>query len=491
MANIYKESQVTDVANAVTTSDNNFTKTTITPIRQSLSSASKYYESKQREYESKAERSMKLYEQGMQNLTNSSMKQIYESNKNNPMQLSDELDQMSQDIIDPIQDEETKVRIKTNFLLNKDAYMNSAKHNLDQTQKALMQQRQQEDLYNNIDLMNTALENILSPESDGTGFSSYKIAEARVNDILSQKNENGLYKYSVAQQRSMRDNIYKNKVAGVQQYYLGLSDEDKKKFKEEYLTGGQIAEFLGEKGVKEITNLVNGYTATKEKNAYLDPLEAEEKAIKNQVALLDIKSDASSIYDSKNKLREDVKFGDLVALRNKIQQYAQDGTISQKEYTQQISKTVYPLMEKAKGFDESSWFTSSNLQKAYNAVLRTADNKEITNLSAGEKAYLLTELYNQMSQKNINPDEWGIGTPNGLAEVAQKVQKDYLTNRDNALLTTNIDRVILGSDVFNFTEGKAQTKLPSQDTKVYKDPQGRLHRVYFENGQPVQSVLIK
>jgi hypothetical protein len=354
-----------------------------------------------------------------------------------------------------------------------------------------MQQRQQEDLYNNIDLMNTAMENILSPESDGTGFSSFKIAEARVNDILSQKDENGLYKYSVAQQRNMRDKIYQNKLAGVQQFYLGLSDEDKQKFKSEYLTGGQMAEFLGEKGVREMKNLVNGYTATKEKNSYLDPLQAEEKAIKNQVALLDIKSNAGMLFDSKNKLREDVKFGDLVSLRNKIQQYAKDGTISQKEYNQQIAKTVYPLMEKAKEFNESKLFTASNLQRAYSAVLKTADHKEITNLSDGEKAYLLSELYDKLAQKNIDPDEWGVGIPDGVAEVAKKVQEDYLKNMDSSLLTTNIDRVILGSDLYNFTEGKAQTKLPSQDTKVYKDPQGRLHRVYFENGQPVQSVLIK
>lgn len=177
----------------------------------------------QQQLDRQKEEAVNLYEQGLKLSAAQNMESLYNEYQNDPQALSSELNKLNEKMVSEIPDMQTKIRFRTNFIIQSGSLVNRAQANYDKIQY----QKKKSSYFDTIQANNKAIATALNNAFNGTGtaddLANYQIAIKQNLGLINARNDDGTYMFTDAQRLSMSNAV--DKLAS-QSFSAALNDMD-------------------------------------------------------------------------------------------------------------------------------------------------------------------------------------------------------------------------------------------------------------------------
>lgn len=230
-------------------------------------------------------------------------------------------------------------------------------------------------------------------------------------------------------------------------------------------------------------------------NDYLTPEEANKKAIENLVAINEIDTIKQTIFSQKKgekgKIAKGIGVANVLEYRDKIKTYRMQGTITDKEYAKYMAETVNPLLDLVNSYDPEDGIPDPNMGKVYQKVMVDLDPSGI--LDNQSRAYILNQAYDMLNKQGLDPTEgYDSDNKNIIVNISNKIKQDYLADKDPMLLGKDIDNVIMGNNIYSYSEGKGVRNIKGSNAEYRRSPDGKIYKIYRDkNGIPINKILVR
>lgn len=493
-----------------------YTSKAISPqYRSSFRASQAQYDDKSKELQQMAMKEKQeadyLYENGLKLATSQNMDEMYRMYENDPAELekkfSDLNNKMSSEIDDPV----ARTNFKTNFILQSQSYLNRARGNQKRIQEKRKKQQREQSLIDNTNLLGTAFYNMLSADATPDDVTNFARAKESVEKIITSRNDDGTFVYSPLQQENIREKIKKSQIDSVEEFFNNLPEYEKENFDKTLEDDDAVVEsaiideqgniaakpvsiknFLDDEQIKEVKKYTRKYKEKVEKKikSGKTPERSQEETIANLVALNELDTIKKSMQEKK-QWKPELKVSDFLEYRNRIKEYRLNDTINDKEYAKLMAETVNPLLDRINTYDPEKGLPDPNMGKVYMSVMKWIDPKDT--FSPEQKAYILNQAYDKLIKANLDPNE-GYDSDNKeiIGKISSQIRQDYAVDLDPAILNKNIDKVVFGSNIFDYNEGAGIQSIKGSEAEYRKSPDGHIYKIVRNKyGEPINKILVR
>lgn len=194
---------------------------------------------------------------------------------------------------------------------------------------------------------------------------------------------------------------------------------------------------------------------------------AMTQEINNEMFKTQWKENDGAIAKDMNKLFE---------YRNALQAKFANNELSSKDFQKLQAETVAPLLKQVSdsSIGNPVWWNTS-----FDVALDAIDSKvDFTNESDEVKASVYDLVYGMMQEKGIDPQQRMGRDEKALNEIAEKVTKEYLQNKDAGLLGVEANKVVLGTKLFDYMKEGGGKEVKTGKYQLMKDANGGVYKVY-------------
>lgn len=194
---------------------------------------------------------------------------------------------------------------------------------------------------------------------------------------------------------------------------------------------------------------------------------AMTQEINNEMFKTQWKENDGAIAKDMNKLFE---------YRNALQAKFANNELSSKDFQKLQAETVAPLLKQVSdsSIGNPVWWNTS-----FDVALDAIDSKvDFTNESDEVKASVYDLVYGMMQEKGIDPQQRMGRDEKALNEIAEKVTKEYLQNKDAGLLGVEANKVVLGTKLFDYMKEGGGKEVKTGKYQLMKDANGGVWKVY-------------
>lgn len=502
MGQIYKKKETTDVVQSsfrVTQLANNVFDNT---------------EELKRNAEREKAEAFDVYSKGLHLSASQSMADMFNENQNDPEKLQEMFNGLNDKMSAEIPDIETKIGFKADFLVESQSYLNRARSN--QKRIRLIQQREQNEqmMVNWSNMYSNSFYNMLTPDSTVDDVVNFVRSRDGIENTLSARNEDGTLIYSPLQQERIRDSLRKVQTDSIKSYFNDLPDYEKVNFYNDLSTdnvlvkSGMISQddkeeifykplstFMDQNVFREIKSYTKDYMTKIEENDYLSPEEANIKAIENLVAINELDTRKTTIFSQKKgekgKIAKGISVGDVLAYRDVIKNNRINNKITDKEYAKYMAETVNPLLDLVNSYDPEEGLPDPNMGKVYQKVLYELDPNG--NFDNQTKAYILNQAYDMLNKQGLDPSEgYDSDNKNIIVNISNRIKQDYLADKDPLLLGKDIDNVVMGNNIYSYSQGKGTRNVKGSGGEYRRSPDGKIYKIYRDaSGMPINKILVR
>lgn len=356
--------------------------------------------------------------------------------------------------------------------------------------------------------------NMLTPDSTVDDVVNFVRSRDGIENTLSARNEDGTLIYSPLQQERIRDSLRKVQTDSIKSYFNDLPDYEKVNFYNDLSTdnvlvkSGMISQddkeeifykplstFMDQNVFREIKSYTKDYMTKIEENDYLSPEEANIKAIENLVAINELDTRKTTIFSQKKgekgKIAKGISVGDVLAYRDVIKNYRINNKITDKEYAKYMAETVNPLLDLVNSYDPEEGLPDPNMGKVYQKVLYELDPNG--NFDNQTKAYILNQAYDMLNKQGLDPSEgYDSDNKNIIVNISNRIKQDYLADKDPLLLGKDIDNVVMGNNIYSYSQGKGARNVKGSGGEHRRSPDGKIYKIYRDaSGMPINKILVR
>mgnify|MGYP000812591012 CR=1 FL=1 len=502
MGQIYEKKEKTDVAQSsfrVTQLSNNIFNNTD--------------ELKRNAEREKAE-ALDMYAKGLHLSASQSMADMFNENQNDPQKLQEMFNGLNDKMSAEIPDIETKIGFKADFLVQSQSYLNRARNNQKRIQLVKQREQNEQMMLDWSKSYSNSFYNMLTPDSTPDDLVNFVRSRDGIENILKARNEDGTLIYSPLQQERIRDSLKKVQVDSIKSYFNDLPDYEKVNFNDSLASNkvmvksamifpdskedvvlSPITDFMDDEAVREIKSYTKDYMTKIKENDYLSPEEANKRAIANLVAINELDTRKTTIFSQekgkKGKIAKGVSVSDVLGYRDVIKQYRIDGTITDKEYAKYMSETVNPLLDLVNSYDPEEGIPDPNMGKVYQKVINELDPNGVFDNQT--RAYLLNQAYDMLSKQGLDPSEgYDSDNKNIIVNISNRIKQDYLADKDPMLLGKDIDNVVMGNNIYSYSQGKGTRNVKGSGGEYRRSPDGKIYKIYRDaSGMPINKILVR
>lgn len=504
MANIYKQQQTSDLYNKVYSAQGN-------PSEIITDQAKEWQESSQ-DYLSDAQ---KDYSTGLKLMINDGMNKLANdpSLSANPQELSKKMDSLMEKTMSGVVDDGVKRDALVSYYTKKESYVNKAQNEFIKQENQKKKEYAYigiEEAYNN---GSRAISNLLSDSNTSDDIVEYFDSIQQYERLLEEKNLSGMNVFTPYQQHNLRKQLNNMKKNAVVNHINGLSPDEKYVFLNNLVSDNANVVVGYEKTDKgDITvkkgNVSNHLTPedysylkgvaqkTLSKYKKLKPSDnknsglTEEQAIDiaqaqtiNNIMFSDEISEINKLVDDKKKVMS------LFDVRNRMIDEYKNGNMDEKDYKKLFEKTVVPLVEGSEKLSgTNSWFYDSAFTDGVHML------KKIEGTTPMEKAYLYTRLYDTLVKDGIELDSGDNTDARRVKQIVEELKKDYAEKKVNSVISENVNKVLLGTDVVLDYNKQEEKKTKNTKYRLWRKGD-KLYKVYpdetgeFTNNSAVEEVF--
>lgn len=457
------------------------------------------------------QQALQLYEQGLNLSMSQNMSELYTKYENDPTSLAAEMNKLNEKMSAEIPDNRMRIAFKTNFLMESQSYVTRASNNFKRIQEKNRRDSLERSLIDRTKMLDMAFYNMLSPDGTPDDVTNFLRARESIKGILNSRNDDGTLIYSPSQQESVLKGLRKSQLSSVKGYFNNLPDYARENFRMALESGnatitgatlddkGEIEskalplkDFLDEEAMRDIKLYVNEYqekVKSKTKSGKT-PERSQEETIANLVALDELNTIKSSMQEKK-QWKTGLKVGDFMDYRDKIKEYRINDIIDDKEYAKLMAETVNPLLDRINTYDPEEGIPDPYLGKVYMSVMKNIDPHD--RFSPEKKAYILNQAYDMLLKKDIDPSEaYDSDNKNIIGKISSQIRQDYAVDLDPALLNKNVDKVIFGSNIYDYSEGKGIQNVKGSEAEYRKAPDGHIYKIVRNKyGEPINKILVR
>lgn len=455
-----------------------------------------------------------MYAKGLHLEASKSMADIFNENQNDPQKLQEMFTSLNDKMSAEIPDLETKIGFKADFLVQSQSYLNRARNNQKRIQLVKQKQQNEQMMLNWSDMYSNSFYNMLTPDSTPDDLANFVRSRDSIENILNTKNEDGTLMYSPLQQERIRDSLKKVQVDSIKSYFNDLPDYEKVNFNNSLLGNNvmvksallnpdskedvvvsPLADFMDAEAVREVKKYTKEYMAKIKENDYLSPEEANIRAIENLVAINELDTRKTTIFSQekgeKGKIAKGVSVGNVLAYRDVIKNYRMQGTITDKEYAKYMAETVNPLLDLVNSYDPEEGIPDPNMGKVYQKVMAELDPSGI--LDNQTRAFFLNQAYDMLSRQGLDPNAgYDSDNKNIIVNISNKIKQDYLADKDPLLLGKDIDNVVMGNNIYSYSQGKGTRNVKGSGGEYRRSPDGKIYKIYRDaSGMPINKILVR
>ena len=455
-----------------------------------------------------------MYAKGLHLSASQSMSDMFNENPNDPQKLQEMFNGLNDKMSAEIPDPEVKIGFKADFLVQSQSYLNRARNNQKRIQ--LIQQKQQNEqmMLNWSNMYSNSFYNMLTPDSTPDDLVNFVRSRESIENILNAKNEDGTLMYSPLQQEQIRNSLKKVQVDSIKSYFNDLPDYEKVNFNNSLATNNvmvksamlfpdskedvvvsPLADFMDAEAVREIKKYTKDYMAKIKENDYLSPEEANIKAIENLVAINELDTRKTTIFSQekgeKGKIAKGVNVSDVLEYRDVIKNYRINGRITDKEYAKYMAETVNPLLDLVNSYDPEEGLPDPNMGKVYQRIMADLDPSGI--LDNQTRAYFLNQAYDMLKKQGLDPSEgYDSDNKNIIVNISNRIKQDYLADKDPLLLGKDIDNVVMGNNIYSYSQGKGTRNVKGSGGEYRRSPDGKIYKIYRDaSGMPINKILVR
>lgn len=473
-------------------------------------------QSKQLEREAQREKAeaFDIYAKGMHLAASQSMSEMFNQYQNDPQKLEEVFGGLNDKMSSEIPDERVKIGFMADFMVQSQSYLNRARNNQKRIQLIKQKEQNESMMLDWSKSYSNSFYNMLTPDSTPDDVVNFVRSRDGIENILNTRNEDGTLMYSPLQQERIRESLRKVQRDSIKTYFNDLPDYEKVNFYNDLLGGNvlvksamltpdskedvvmsPLTDFMDEESVREIKKYTKDYMAKIKENDYLSPEEANIKAIENLVAINELDTQKSTIFSQKQgekgKIAKGVGVADVLSYRDTIKQYRIQGTITDKEYAKYMAETVNPLLDLVNSYDPEDGIPDPNMGKVYQKVISDLDPGGI--LDNQTRAYLLNQAYDMLNKQGIDPSEgYDSDNKNIIVNISNKIKQDYLADKDPMLLGKDIDNVVMGNNIYSYSQGKGARNVKGSGGEYRRSPDGKIYKIYRDaSGMPINKILVR
>lgn len=457
------------------------------------------------------EQALQLYQQGLNLSMSQNMGEIYSQYENDPEGLSAELNKLNEKMSSEIPDNRMRIAFKTNFLLESQSYISRASNNFRRIQEKNRRDSLERSLIDRTKMLDMAFYNMMSPDGTPDDVTNFVKARESIKAILNSRNDDGTLIYSPSKQESILKGLRKSQLGSVKSYFNNLPDYARENFRTALNNGNAVIsgagiddkgeiqkkelplqDFLDDEAMRDMKLYVNEYQEklkSKTKSGKT-PERSQEETIANLVAIDELNTIKSSMQEEK-QWKTGLKVGDFMEYRDKIKEYRINDIITDKEYAKLMAETVNPLLDRINTYDPEEGIPDPNMGKVYKAVMYNIDPHD--RFSPEKKAYILNQAYDMLQKKDINPnDAYNSDNEKIIGNIAKQISHDYAFDLDPALLNKNVDKVVFGSNIYDYSEGKGIQNVKGSEAEYRKAPDGHIYKIVRNRyGEPINRILVR
>lgn len=505
---IYEKKELTDIPQS------GFRVTNLTKSLAGNNPALNQSRQLEREAQQEKAEAFDVYSKGMHLAASQSMSEMFNQNPNDPQKLEEMFKGLSDKMSSEIPDQRVKIGFMADFMVQSQSYLNRARNNQKRIQLTLQKEQNEKMMIDWSKSYSNSFYNMLTPDSTPDDLVNFVRSRDGIENILNLRNEDGTLVYSPLQQERIRDSLKKVQVDSIKSYFNDLPDYEKINFFNDLESGNvlvksamltpdskedvvmsPLADFMDEEALRDVKSYTKKYMAKMKENDYLTPEEANKKAIENLVAINEIDTIKQTIFSQKKgekgKIAKGVGVANVLEYRDKIKTYRMQGTITDKEYAKYMAETVNPLLDLVNSYDPEDGIPDPNMGKVYQKVMVDLDPSGI--LDNQSRAYILNQAYDMLNKQGLDPTEgYDSDNKNIVVNISNKIKQDYLADKDPMLLGKDIDNVIMGNNIYSYSEGKGVRNIKGSNAEYRRSPDGKIYKIYRDkNGIPINKILVR
>ena len=465
----------------------------------------------QEELDRNKQEALQIYQQGLNLSMSQNMSELYDKYENDPENLKAELGKLNEKMTSEIPDNAMRIAFKTNFLMESQSYITRAANNFKRIQEKNRRDSLERSLIDRTKMLDIAFYNMMSPDGTPDDVTNFMRARESIKGILNARNDDGTLIYSPSQQESILNRVRNSQLSSVKGYFNNLPDYAKENFRTALNSGNAVItgatlndkgeieskplplkDFLDDETMRDMKLYVNNYqekVKSKTKSGKT-PERSQEETIANLVAIDELDAIKSTMQEKK-QWKAGLKVGDFLAYRDKIKEYRINDIITDKEYTKYMAETVNPLLDRIDTYDPEEGIPDPNIGKVYKAVMKNIDPRNT--FSPEKKVYILNQAYDMLLKKDLDPSE-GYDSDNQklVGNIAKQISHDYAFDLDPALLNKNVDKVVFGSNIFDYSEGKGIQNVKGSEAEYRRSPDGHIYKIVRNRyGEPINKILVR
>lgn len=267
MADIYTQRAVSQIANPIDVSGDAAPLLSVASDFLSKSAERDFAEA--RDIENRKEQQAKeLYNAELNYTALQGMQDLFDKHPNDPVKLDEELKTLGVKIQSTIDDEETRLKFATNYLLRSSSFINNAKNNFKNIENKKYVSSVYNSIYANQDMMSLSLSNGLTGTATQDDIINFGAALKMMSDGIEAKRDDGTYIFSDSERRTMRSNANKAVLQGFENAWVNMTPEQQNALEESVNKGILPIQFQTPEGVetKDIRNDIPANLWTDVKN---------------------------------------------------------------------------------------------------------------------------------------------------------------------------------------------------------------------------------
>ena len=479
----------------------------------------KIFDAMERQAAEKAEQHQKLanhlYENGSNLAIHSGLEQLSNDPAfaSNPEAFAKEADKMASQVYGEIQNPEIKANVILNYEMKKNSYINKAQGNLYRQQTEQQQYQAMQDVDGYMSDIARSLGNLMSKNYSVDDYMTLRDSIAGVNNVLNQKDMKGFNLLSPSEKRAVeraQNTLLQNTVihsieSAPFEERLAIVDaiaDDKFEMinglkdtmnRQEATVGG-LDSYLKPESVQYIKDYARG---VQERYKKLRTTDKNDTGYSDRQALE--KASTQTVYDKElpkeleeiNKIKEpdDRVYGYLSERLRAIELY-KNKDIDIGTFNKIMGDSVAPLTKDISEIDSKyqHWYKPNGAFRDGVDVVNT-----LGDLTKEEKAYLYTNLFDAMAKDNIELDSTDGSDKKRAKDIALAIKQEYLEDKNANLVGTNVNRVLLGTDVIEAYKPNKEPKIATPKWKIWEKNDGTRYKVLPDkNGEYTnESVFIR